>query len=305
MAVRFLVVVVFFAGILQNGFSQTISFNTPLPWVSLRNDSLIVRAQVDTAELKDKKLKITVSTVKNSRSKKISSKSFSLNEPSGEFAFGSLKKKLVGGEEYIKIDWSISGTKDKGTIEPIGIANLTALPETSPMTAVKVDDGIAAKDVSGKITGKFNKTGATEYAFAWNKTTLFIAVKKTTTDKNIKFAIDGKSGKNAFLSYPDRFVVVSPSDSTPVKGIHFERKVKGDSLQYKELKWRNEISTEETGDVIVAAMPWYDAGMISFEERTVGFGVFVENKSGKTVASVPQKADDQIPATWGVLKLAK
>lgn len=305
MAVRFLVVFMVFAGILQNGFSQTISFNTPLPWVSLRNDSLTVRAQVDTAELKDKKLKITVSTVKNGRSKKITSKNFSLTEPSGEFAFGSLRKKLVGGEEYIKIDWSISGTKDEGTIEPIGIANLTALPEISPLTAVKVDDGIATGDVSGKITGEFNKTGATEYAFAWNKSTLFIAVKKATADKSIKFAIDGKSGKNAFLSYPDRFIVVSPADSSPVSGIHFERDVKADSLKYKELKWRNEISSVESGDVIIVAMPWYDAGMISFEERTVGFGVFTENESGKTVASVPEKADDQIPATWGVLKLAK
>lgn len=305
MVLRFLVVSMFFAGIFQSGFCQTISFNTPLPWVSLRNDKLTVRAQVDTAQLKKKKLKLTVSAVKNGRLRRIASKSFPLTDPSGEYSFTSLKKKLIGGEEYVKIEWSISGTKDKGTIEPIGIADLSNLPETTPVAAVKIDDGIAAKDAAAKITGDFNKTGSTEYAFAWNKTTFFIAIKKSMGNKSIKFGLDGKSGKNAFLSYPDRFVMYTPADSTPVKGIHFERKVKNDSLKYKELDWRNEITSEETGETIVIAMPWSDAGMISFEERTIGFGVFVENDKGTTVAALPKKADDQIPATWGVLKLNK
>jgi hypothetical protein len=305
MVLRYMVVLMFSAGILQSGFSQTISFNTPLPWVSLRNDKLTVRAQVDTAQLKNRKLKLTVSVVKNGRSHKLASKQFSLTDPSGEYSFSSLKKKLIGGEEYIKIEWAISGKKDKGTIEPIGIADLSRLSETSPVTAVKVDDGIAVKDVAAKITGDFNKTASTEYAFAWNKTTLFIVIKKETGDKTIKFGIDGKSGKNAFLSYPDRFVMYTPADSTPVKGIHFEREVKNDSLKYKELDWRNEITSEESGETVVIAMPWYDAGMISFDERTVGFGIFVENDKGKTIAALPKKADDQIPATWGILKLNK
>ena len=72
MAVRLMVIVVLFAGIIRSGFSQTISFNTPLPWVSLRNDSLIVRAQIDTSALKGKKLSLTVLSHKKGKTKTIS-----------------------------------------------------------------------------------------------------------------------------------------------------------------------------------------------------------------------------------------
>ena len=304
MAVRLLVMVVLFAGILRSGGAQTISFNTPLPWVSLRNDSLTVRAQVDTSALNGKKLSLKVLTCKNGKSKTVTSKTFSVTDPSGEFSFGKLNKKLVGGEEFIQIEWEIKGTDDKGTIAPIGIADLTKLVSTDTVKAVKIGDDKSAKDAVAAIGNKFAKLGSVSYGMAWNKNALFVAVKKGT-EESVKFGFDGKNGKNSFLSYPDRFLVCAPADSEMVKGIHFERSQKKEAITYTEKEWRSSITHEVAGDVIVTVMPWYDTGMIPFEARTIGFGMFVENDAEKQVAALPEGADFYTPATWGTLLLQK
>ena len=94
MAVRFSVLAFLCAGVIGSGFSQVISVNTPLPWVSLRNDTIIVRAQIDTATLKKKRLSLTLMSVKNGKSKTIATKTFPVKDPSGEFSFGKIKRKL-------------------------------------------------------------------------------------------------------------------------------------------------------------------------------------------------------------------
>lgn len=306
MVVRLLVMVVLLTGVLRSGVAQTISFNTPLPWVSLRNDSLTVRAQVDTSALNGKKLSLKVHTIKNGRSKTIASKSFKVTDPSGEFSFGKLNKKLIGGEEFIQIAWKIAGTEDKGTIEPIGIADLTKLVNTDTVKVEKIGDDKSAKDAATAIGSKLATLGSVSYGMAWNKNALYVAVKKSAKDEVIKFGFDGKNGKNSFLSYPDRFLVCSPAaDSEVVSGVHYERSLKKDAIEYTEKKWRSSISYEVVGDVIVAVVPWYDTGMIPFEERTVGFGAFVENAKGKDGAVLPEGADFFTPATWGTLLLQK
>lgn len=305
MAVRLMVIVVLFAGIIRSGYSQTISFNTPLPWVSLRNDSLTVRAQIDTSALKGKKLALTVLSNKKGKSKTIASKTFTITDPSGEFSFGKLGKKLLGGEEFIRIRWAIKGQEDKGDIAPIGIADLTKLASTDTVKAVKIGDDKSAKDAAAAIGANLSTVGGISYGIAWNKSGAFIAVKKNDGSQTIKFGFDGKNGKNAFLSYPDRFVVCTPGDSAVVKGIHFQRAINSDALDYKEEQWRNSIEHEVVGDVVVVKVPWYDTGMIPFDGRTIGFGAFVENSSGKSVATLPKGADFFAPATWGTLLLLK
>lgn len=305
MTFRFGMMLLLTGGVVTTGFSQALSFNSPLPWVSLRNDSVIVRAQIDTAALKGKKLSMSLATVKNGRKRTISTKRFPLTDPSGEFSFGQIGKKLVGGREYLRVTWSVKGTDDRGTIEPIGIADLSAMEKTKPMQALHVAENADPKKVKGAVKGKFISAGKGSFAFAWNKKALFIVQKKGESEAAVQYAFDGKSGKNAFLSYPDRIVSCTPADSLPVKGIHFKRVVKHDSLKYEQLDWNNEITFEETGGDIVITVPWFDTGMIPFEERTIGFGVFVTDTSGKNVAMLPEKADFFTPATWGVLQLLK
>ena len=305
MTVRITLITVLLAGIVGSGFSQTISFNTPLPWVSMRNDTMTVRAQIDTSALKGKQLSLTLQTVKNGRSSTIASKTFKITDPSGEFAFGRINKKLVGGEEFIRVKWTVKGTEDKGVIEPIGIADLSAQVNTDTVGAVKLAEDKTAKDAIAAIGDKFNKVGTVSYGVAWNKSGLFIAVKKGSGDETVKFAFDGKTGKNAFLSYPDRMVVCSFADSMEIRGIHFEREMRKDSLVYKELDWRDEITRDVIGDAVVVKVPWFDTGMIPFEARTIGFGAFTEDSKGKPMASMPKNGKDKIPATWGILLLQK
>ncbi len=320
MAVRFIVMAVLFAGSIWSSFSQAISFNTPLPWVSLRNDTIIVRAQVDTAVLKGKQLSLTLATVKNGKSQTIASKLFPVKDPSGEFSFGKIKKKLVGGDEFLRVKWEVksgatkkaakdaaaaSAAEEKGVLEPIGIADISDAGKTDTVRAAKVPDDKKLGDVAAAVGDKFQQTGSVSYAFAWNKNALFAVVKKGSTKDVAKFAFDGKSGKNAFLSYPDRIVTCAALDSVPVKGIHFEREIRKDSLIYKELAWQNELTHEVVGDKIVIRIPWFDTGMIPFEDRTIGFGAFIDDAKGKTAAALPASAKFFIPATWGVLYLQK
>lgn len=305
MTIRFGIVVLVFAGVIRSGFSQAISFNTPLPWVSLRNDTIIVRAQLDTASLKNKQLSIALAIVKNGKRSIIASKVFPVKDPAGEFSFGAIKKKLVGGEEFLRIEWTVKGSEDKGFVEPIGIADLTPFITTDTVQAKHVSDDMTAKDVVAAVGDNFQQTGKAAYSFAWNKSAVFAVLKKGTTDDTVKFTFDGKTGKNAFLSYPDRFVVASLSDSIIVKGVHYQRDIKKDSLVYTAEEWRNEITHEVVGDKVVVRIPWYDTGMIPFEERTIGFGVFVVSAKGKSVAALPAAAQVFIPATWGVMLLQK
>ena len=305
MAVRFFLSALLVAGGVWSGYTQVISINTPLPWVSLRNDTLIVRAQVDTAALKNKKLSLTLQTVKKGKKSVIASKIFPITDPSGEFSFGKIRKNLIGGEEFLQVKWAVKGTKDEGSIEPIGIADLTPFTKTDTLRAGHVSDNITMKDIATAVGDKFTQTGTAAYAFAWNKNAFFAVLKKGAGNDTVKFTIDGKTGKNAFLSYPDRFVVVSPSDSIVVKGMHYQRAVKTDALMYTAEEWRCEMTHEVVGDRVVVRLPWYDTGMIPFEERTIGFGVFVTDAKGRSVAALPSGAQTFIPATWGILLLQK
>jgi hypothetical protein len=305
MAFRYSLLVVVLAGSMQGGFTQTVSINSPLPWVSLRNDTITVRAQVDTAALKNKQISLTLQTVKKGKPSVIASKTFPVKDPSGEFSFGKINKKLIGGEEFLQLKWSVKGKEDKGSVEPIGIADLTPFMNTDTLRAKHVSDGMALKDVAAAVGEKFRQTGKAAYSFAWNKDALFAVLKKGSGKDTVKFALDGKTGKNAFLSYPDRFVVASLSDSIVVKGAHYQRALQKDMLIYTAEDWRCEISHEVVGDRVVVRVPWYDAGMIPFEARTIGFGVFVADAKGKTVAALPAAAQAFIPATWGILQLQK
>ncbi len=305
MRFRFALPAILYCGLIIRGFTQAVSVNTPLPWVSLRNDTITVRAQIDTSALKKKEITITLLTVNKGKSKLIADKTFKITDPSGEFSFGKIKKGLIGGEEYLQIKWAVKGTEEKGAVEPIGIADLTPFTNTDTVRSIRVADDIALKDVVTAAGDKLMQTNKAAYSIAWNKKALYVILKKFSSKDTIKFSLDGKTGKNAFLSYPDRFINLFFSDTVIIRAIRYKREIRKDSLVYTPEEWRNEITHEVVGDKLIVCVPWYDTGMIPFEERTIGFAVFVTDEKGKTVQSLPTNAQIFIPATWGILFLHK
>jgi hypothetical protein len=76
-------------------------------------------------------------------------------------------------------------------------------------------------------------------------------------------------------------------------------------LLYDKKEWQNEITKEIVGSNIVISMPWFDAGIIPFEERIIGAAVFATKTGGISTSAIPAAAKFFIPATWGVILLQK
>jgi hypothetical protein len=287
-------------------YGQIITFNSPMPWITQRNDSIIVRAQIDTSQLKKKK-EITLSAVLvNERGQKtaLAKKTFPVTDYSGEFFLGAVKKDLVGGRSFIKIDWSIQATGGgSSSVEPVGIAALDRLPKEEMITVARLKDG-NSPDLSALKGSDFRAVGKTKFALCWNKESLVIVLVKNQAPGTVRFAIDGKNGKNAFLSFADRVVMYAPAKDS-LSGVHFSRQIQDGRLVYEEKPWPNEITKSVAGDKVVITVPWSDAGLIPFEERKLGMGFMTFDAKGNQSGAFPPKADFFLPATWCDLVLAK
>ena len=113
-----------------SAYSQVVSFSSPVPWATQRNDTIIARAQIDTAQIKKNPFLLLCRSSQTARKKPCPARLSNLRL-CGEFSFGSIKKDLVGGKEFLQIDWSASDGQEKGTIAPIGIVNLDRLIKAS------------------------------------------------------------------------------------------------------------------------------------------------------------------------------
>ena len=292
-----------------SSYSQIVSFNSPISWVTQRNDSITVRCQIDTAQLKGKsRFAITVNLVnEKAKKKQLARKSFKVTDYSGEFAMGPVGTVLTGGFSYIKIDWSIPGTDHKGYLSPIGVVALDKLTPPPLTKVVKAQDGADAAGVAGAIKeSDFQSIGQEKIAFAWNKEALNIVLLKQRKPSAgvIRIALDGKNGKNAFLSFADRVVNFKPSGDS-LWGQHYGRAMAGDTLKYDTKPWPNEMKKTAAGDKIVIRVPWYDSGIIPFGERKFGIGIMTFDEKNKQTAALPSKADFYLPGTWGDFELAK
>ena len=288
-------------------YGQIIAFNGPMPWITQRNDSITVRAQIDTAQLKKSKTIALSAVLVNDRQQKtvLVKKTFPVSDYSGEFALGTVKKNIVGGCSYVKIEWSLpAAAGGKGSLLPIGIAALDKMPPPEVLTVARIKDG-AGPDVSGLKDSDYRTVAGTKFAFAWNNEALFIVLaNKQAPGTTVRFAIDGKNGKNAFLSFADRVVMYGPvADS--LKGAHFSREMRGDALTYTEKPWPNELTKSVAGDRVVIRVPWSDAGLLPAAERKFGMGITAFDAKGKQTSAYPQKADFFLPATWCDCQLAK
>jgi hypothetical protein len=290
-------------------FGQAITFNGPLPWVTQRNDSITVRAQIDLTQIKKKKEISIEAVLVNDQLKKTSlvKKTFPMSDNNAEFALGPVKQTMVGGRSFIKINWTIPGTDNKGSLFPLGIVALDKIvqPELVQITHAK-EGADAAAVVASVKESDFRTAGPAKFAFAWNKEALYLVLAKQATPGTVRFAIDGKNGKNAFLSFADRVVIYSP-DKDSLKGAHFSRAMAGtsDTLKYTDKPWPNKFEKSVSGDKIVIRVPWFDTGVIPFEERKMGMGVVAFDVKGQQTAAFPTGADFYLPGTWGDFQLAK
>lgn len=292
-----------------SAFGQIVTFNSPLSWVTQRNDSITVRCQIDTALIKGKKeFAVTVHLVdKKMQKRQLAKKTFPITDYSGEFTMGTVNQVLVGGHSYLKIDWAIPGSENKGYISPIGIAVLDKLPPVKLAGIARIPDGADATGAAaGLKDADFIGVGAEKCAFAWNKDALYIVIARQSTPAagSIRFAIDGKNGKNAFLSFADRVLEYHPSNDS-LSCLHYSRIMTGDTLKYETKPWPNEVKKNVSGDKIVISIPWFDSGIIPFGERKFGIGLMTFDVKGTPLASYPAKADFFLPATWGDFELAK
>ncbi len=296
------------AGCTGAAFSQIITFNGPMPWVTQRNDSITVRAQIDTAQIKDKEFSLSIDLV-NERGlmRSLVTRSFPIKDYTVEFPIGSLKENLVGGRSFIKINWNIAGTTNKGSIAPIGIVALDKLPPAEEFAILHAADGLDAAGIASALKESDYKTaGSANFAFAWNKSAFYIVLQKAQSPVpgTVRFAFDGKNGKHAFLSFADR-VVLYNAEKDSLFGLHFTQQLSGDTVKYAEKVWPNELTKTAVNDKIVIRVPWYDIGIVPSDERRFGLGIVTCDESGNQQSALPQSAVFYNPGTWCDLRLAK
>ena len=301
-------IVLCIAGCAGAAVSQVITFNGPMPWVTQRNDSIMVRAQVDTAQAKKKEFVVSVDLVNDrGKEKSLAKKSYTIKDYTIEFPIGAIKQNLVGGRSFIKIDWSITGTTNKGSIAPIGIVALDNLPQSEALTVMHAADGVDPAGIASALKDDdFKTAGPAKFAFAWNKGAFYIVLQKAQSPAPgaIRFAFDGKNGKNAFLSFADR-VILYEAGKDSLFGLHYSPQLSGDTVKYAEKTWPNELTKTIVNDKIVIRAPWYDLGIVPFDGRRFGLGIVTFDAQGARMDALPKDADFYNPGTWGNVELAK
>jgi hypothetical protein len=225
---------------------------------------------------------------------------------SAEFKLGAAGSSLLGGFDYLGIDWSIPGSKDKGICEPFGLVVIKQWPAGEVIPVRKIAEGVAAGDVAAQVKAEeYRAVGAGKYALVWNRDALWVVASGAA----VEVALDGKNAKNAFLSYPDRLVRLIPA-SDSVYAYHCKRSFKDGTISYPEDKWNHETVVSAAGGVVTAGVRWHDTGIIpeitqGEGERTVGFAAFALKDDGSVSASTPKGSVRENPGTWGDLKLVK
>ncbi len=283
---------------------QVITFNSPAPWLTLRNDSILVKAQLDTSKFPKKQVTFAVSKVENNKKKVVSTKTFKVSDFTQDFYLGLAGTGLIGGKDFIKIEWNVIGAADKGYCSPIGIVSAEKINKVKPLHVSKASGQFDPKNIAGLISGKqFTKVQNREFAFLWNQSGLAIFLKKAASKETLKFTFDGKNGKNAFVSYPDKMIgYFAEKDSLHA---YINERLCTDSIAYTEKPWTNDISKASDKDYVMIKISWYDMGIAKpFEGRVMGFAAFAIPEKGPAIG-FPDKAALFLPGSWGSLVLDK
>jgi hypothetical protein len=293
------------AWVSNSSATDIVSFNAPGQWVTQRTDAIVAKVQLDTSKIPQKKIEFSLSKVEDGKKKLIATKTFKVTDYTQEYALGSAGSPLCGGKDFLRIDWSIPGTKDKGMLFPVGVVNLDKIPKIEPIHAVKVKDAIDAKNWASLIGGvKYSTVKGNDFGLLWTPKSLVIVCKKMQTKDIVRFAFDGKNGKNAFMSHPDRTIDMYQSKDS-LGTLFYERAFVNDTLAYNQMTWRNDIAMVGDKQTAVIVVPWYDLGMLPLDGRSFGFAAFDIDDKAKALAAVPEKARYFVPGSWGTVVLDK
>ena len=81
--------------------------------------------------------------------------------------FAKVGKDLVGGKEFLRLEWALADNSEKGIIEPIGILDLKKVPKTDTVKALRVQDGAEVKSVADIMKAdQLKKIGSVEFGTA-------------------------------------------------------------------------------------------------------------------------------------------
>ena len=286
--------------------AQVITFNSPTPWLTMRNDSIVVKAQIDTSKFPKKKITLTASRIESKKKKQVATKTFATSDFTQDFALGQAGVPLLGGRDFLRINWNVPGSKDSGVCAPIGIVNLEKMGKSDSLRAAKKQEEIDLKNVAAAAQGlKFNKIKDQEIALAWTPTALVIVCKKApAAAKAIKFVFDGKNGKNAFVAFSDKMIDYFMGNDSVYSYVN--ERYYADSITYTQKKWVNELTKASDKDFAVVRIPWYDLGIGKpFDGRIIGFAAFILADKAVVLGAYPEKAALFIPGSWGNLVLDK
>jgi hypothetical protein len=297
MVKKALVLLVVTAGLLSLAGAQVVTFNNPSPWVSLRAPEIVVKTLLDTAKLEKKSVNFVLYKIENGRKKKLGSESIGAREYSHEFTLATVANKVLGGRDYLKVEWAVSEKGEKGSLEPFGILVVDSGKVDTVAVGKHVQDFTLANAKAALTDGDFVEVGGQRFGIVWTKRVLGLVYKKGGENRDLTFTLDGKNGKNAFLAYADRFIAYGP-EADSLHTWHYKRSVSDTGIVYKEEQWINEIGKAADDEFVLITVPWYDTGIIPFDGRMIGFAVF----SGAAAAK-PGGAKRNIPGTWGDLVL--
>ena len=293
-----------FLGFSSVVFGQAVTFHSPLPWITLRNNKIIAKTLIDTAEVKTNTVKLTLSKVINGKKATIASKKFKSKDYSQELELATINEKIIGGKDFLLIDWEVLGTDKKGIIFPFGLAEIGEVSENDAIKCKKFSGKFQADAVKSQLQDNdFLMVGNSMICLVWNAEKIGIVCKKLKENESISFAVDGKNGKNAFLAFSDRIVTYYPKTDS-LYPVSYKRGVAEESIQYTERKWAQEINKEVKEDLVLITVPWHEIGMLASEGRIFGFSVFA-SVSEKESAVFPETAKKEIPGTWGNVVLVK
>jgi hypothetical protein len=283
--------------------AQPVIFSDPVAWITMRNTIMVAKAQVDTAKLEGNVLNISLKRVRDGKAQLLSSKKLTVNDFSVEFQLDDISSSLVGGYDYLQLEWSNPKATHKGVLEPFGVVVLDSLNAANSFDATKQLTISANSIDKGLLSGSKCQVGGSGIGFLWNEKELAVVVPKRSTKMNgVSVFFDGKNAKNAFLSYPDREVRIFPSNDS-VATVHFVRSFVEGAVGYEEQRWYAGVSKDISADYVVVKIPLYDIGVVPFNGRKMGCMVESRDSSGTVVDVFPANAQRYIPGTWGNLLL--
>ncbi len=292
-------------GMFFSASSFDISFSAPAQWMTLRDGEVVVRFHADTSMLPDNQVVFSLHNHTENSERRLSTKTVTVDGYTGEYTIGTVEDAFIGGSQWLVIQWRVPGTDFKGTLGPLGIADLERIGSERIAGAKRFENELSDSEIMAAFgDDHFITVGGVKVALGWNDRSLFVAYDKHNSAGELQLAFDLKCGKSAFLSWADRFLVYN-AEKESVSGVHYRRKIRDEKVEYAERSWGQGIITSSGENILLVSIPWDEMGVIAFQERVIGLAAFSFDQNGAAKINLPSSALKYAPGTWGDFILEK